>query len=533
MRGQDKQSNEQTPGVPSPKPRQGGGRAAGGPSAGLLALQRSAGNAAVSRAVAEERHRHDASCGHLPAGPASPSVQRSAVHQVLRSAGRPLDAPLRTEMEARLGADFGDVRLHTDAVAQRSAAEVGARAYTSGSHVVVGRDGADKHTLAHELTHVVQQRRGPVSGHDNGSGLKVSDPADRFEREAEANARRVMSGAAPARAGAEGAHGGRRAVDTGAPQVQRATETEEAAPAPAAAPGFRQTRETDAKDRDVTLRMLDRMSRIALQTIVDTNGDFLDRKRKNVARSAKKITPHLAVSLLPDGRLAIAGNTGDKKVTANDKQVVEAELRLYIDKSDEVQQAKAATRNRNVDPRANKDRLKFRAQVDGSYAGAHGGAAGLLAIDEALRKPVQWFADGVESAKGTSLHGEMTVLGKHVEHWLANPRKGEATVETVMMGGVKKACRGCQWAFDAVNEYIGRPNGYQVEAAGTHDQFFPGWVMPEWMKAHPEVKAAVERMAQAAGKRLEDGVLRGDMTELAQGVSHDPDESASEWEADD
>lgn len=224
MRGQDKQSNEQTPGVPSPKPRQNGG-----PAARLLALQRTAGNAAVSRAVAEERHRHDASCGHLPAGPASPSVQRSAVHQVLRTAGRPLDTPLRTEMEARLGADFGDVRLHTDAVAQRSAAEVGARAYTSGSHVVVGRDGADKHTLAHELTHVIQQRRGPVSGHDDGSGLKVSDPADRFEREAEANARRVMSGAAPVRAGAEGAHGVQRTVDTDAPQAQRTPGTGEKA----------------------------------------------------------------------------------------------------------------------------------------------------------------------------------------------------------------------------------------------------------------------------------------------------------------
>ncbi|MFD7698880.1 DUF4157 domain-containing protein [Streptomyces caelestis] len=500
----------------------------------MLALQRAAGNAAVSRAVAEERHQHDAGCGHLPAETASPSVQRSAVHQVLRTAGRPLDAPLRTEMEARLGADFGDVRLHTDAVAQRSAAEVGARAYTSGSHVVVGRDGADKHTLAHELTHVIQQRRGPVAGQDNGGGLKVSDPADRFEREAEANAHRVMSGAVPVRAGGAGPSGAgdvrgvQRAVDTGVPEVQRVLETEEAA-----APGFRRTRETGAGDRDVTLRMLDRMSRIALQTIVDTNGEFLDRKRKNVARSAKKITPHLAVSLLPDGHLAIAGNTGDKKVTANDKQVVEAELRRYVDRSDEVRQAKAEERKRDVGPRSNKDRLKLRAQIDGAYAGGHGGAVGLLAIDEALKQPIQWYAVGEESAKGTSLHGEMTVLGKHVEHWLANPREGGAAPEKVMMGGVKKACRGCQWAFEAVNEHIGRPRGYEVEAAGTHDQFFPGWVMPAWMRAHPEVVAAVERKAQAAGKRLEDGVLRGDMTELAEGVSHDPDESTSEWEADD
>ncbi|WP_398958055.1 DUF4157 domain-containing protein [Streptomyces sp. GC420] len=159
-------------------------------AAGILALQRAAGNAAVARAVGEERHEHNADCGH------GPSVQRSAVHAVLRSAGRPLDGPLRAEMESRLGADFGDVRLHTDAVAQRSASEVGARAYTSGSHVVVGEGGADKHTLAHELTHVIQQRQGPVAGTDNGAGLNVSDPGDRFEREAEANAHLVMAGPA-------------------------------------------------------------------------------------------------------------------------------------------------------------------------------------------------------------------------------------------------------------------------------------------------------------------------------------------------
>ncbi|MGP3998777.1 eCIS core domain-containing protein [Streptomyces sp. 8N706] len=108
-----------------------------------------------------------------------------------------MDAPVKEEMEARLGADFSDVRLHTDAAARRSAAELGARAYTSGNHVVIGADGGDKRTLAHELTHVIQQRTGPVTGTDNGSGLKVSDPEDRFERAAEANAIRAMSGPVP------------------------------------------------------------------------------------------------------------------------------------------------------------------------------------------------------------------------------------------------------------------------------------------------------------------------------------------------
>ncbi|MFI2351760.1 hypothetical protein ACH492_33090 [Streptomyces sp. NPDC019443] len=50
------------------------------------------------------------------------------------------------------------------------------------------------------MTHVIQQRQGPVAGADNGAGPRISDPSDRFEQEAEASARRVMSGAPVQRA---------------------------------------------------------------------------------------------------------------------------------------------------------------------------------------------------------------------------------------------------------------------------------------------------------------------------------------------
>ncbi|WP_399420498.1 DUF4157 domain-containing protein [Streptomyces sp. WAC05292] len=170
-----------------------------------------------------DQHVHGAGCGHQQeADGQAPAVQRSAVHDVLSGTGRPLDTGLREEMESRLGADFSDVRIHDDPAARASAAGIGARAYTSGSHVVLGDGGGDKHTLAHELTHVIQQRRGPVAGTDRGDGLSVSDPDDRFEREAEANATRVMSGpaASPSAAVQEPAEagGGHRA---GHPAVQR------------------------------------------------------------------------------------------------------------------------------------------------------------------------------------------------------------------------------------------------------------------------------------------------------------------------
>ncbi|THA30929.1 DUF4157 domain-containing protein [Streptomyces sp. A1547] len=186
-----------------PAPRHRPAAPASAADQGLLGLQNAAGNAAVVQMLrqaghpwTQERHEHSDSCGHRAEAAV---VQRSTAHDVLRGPGRPLDDTTRSEMESRLGADFSDVRLHTDSSAKRSAAELGARAYTSGSHVIIGEGGSDKHTLAHELTHVIQQRQGAVAGTDNGAGLRVSDPSDRFERAAEANARAVMSRPVPAR----------------------------------------------------------------------------------------------------------------------------------------------------------------------------------------------------------------------------------------------------------------------------------------------------------------------------------------------
>ena len=174
---------------------------------GLLGLQRAAGNAAVSELVEEGR---------------------SPVHDVISSGGgRPLDADVRTDMEARLGHDFSDVRVHDDASASASAKAVNAHAYTVGHNVVFQREQYDpsshsgRVTLAHELTHVVQQRSGPVDGTSAPGGIKLSDPSDRFEREAASNAERVMSAPAPVQtasvAGAPAA----------SPAVQRAEAEEE------------------------------------------------------------------------------------------------------------------------------------------------------------------------------------------------------------------------------------------------------------------------------------------------------------------
>jgi uncharacterized protein DUF4157 len=67
-------------------------------------------------------------------------------------------------MERRFGHDFSRVRVHVDPEANQSARDVKALAYTVGSKIVFGAGQFDpasrsgRRLLAHELTHVVQQR---------------------------------------------------------------------------------------------------------------------------------------------------------------------------------------------------------------------------------------------------------------------------------------------------------------------------------------------------------------------------------------
>ncbi len=96
-------------------------------------------------------------------GSAGLSSAPPSVHQVVRSPGQPLGAAERAFMEPRFGRDFSDVRVHTGSDAAESAAQIQARAYTTGNHVVFAGNQFDPATaegrklLAHELTHVAQQ----------------------------------------------------------------------------------------------------------------------------------------------------------------------------------------------------------------------------------------------------------------------------------------------------------------------------------------------------------------------------------------
>ncbi|MER5890805.1 hypothetical protein ABT160_43890, partial [Streptomyces sp. NPDC001941] len=84
---------------------------------------------------------------------------------------------------------------------------------------------------------------------------------------------------------------------------------------------FRQTRPTgtSARDRAVTLRMLDRVARLVKEVL-----------RKEDRDADARTTPHVAVALLPDGSLGIAGNTGAKAITSQEADLVRQELAWFV-----------------------------------------------------------------------------------------------------------------------------------------------------------------------------------------------------------
>jgi peptidoglycan hydrolase-like protein with peptidoglycan-binding domain len=114
----------------------------------------------------------------------APSLPEASLRDI--GAGQPLPPAALDFFEPRFGADFGDVRVHTDGRADRSARELGALAYTAGSHIVFaqgqfgpGTASGDR-LIAHELTHTIQQSKagGPrLVQRKIGDGHDLSAPS--------------------------------------------------------------------------------------------------------------------------------------------------------------------------------------------------------------------------------------------------------------------------------------------------------------------------------------------------------------------
>ncbi len=180
--------------------------------------------------------------------------------------GAPLQGKTKQTMEKKLGADLSSVRVHTGGDSAGAADKLNAQAFTVGSDVHFGAGKMDPHSkegtklLAHELTHVVQGQKGGVqkseeegkeeeAGADaegtDGEALKVSDPDEPAEKEADEVADKATAdldegaaggekegGEAEAEAGGEEkAAGSEASAEQEAPEAEA---TEEAAPAAAA-----------------------------------------------------------------------------------------------------------------------------------------------------------------------------------------------------------------------------------------------------------------------------------------------------------
>jgi hypothetical protein len=163
------------------------------------ALQRSIGNQAVLRqqalARAELGRAGVAATHELRARGGAQRQSGDDVPQVVRDTlatpGKPLGAETRAHFERRFEVDFGQVRVHDDAIADKSARSVNAVSYAVGEHIVF-RHGAfapdtaeGQGLVAHELAHVVQDQPGvhrQVAAPDSGvpavsakGSLKPSD----------------------------------------------------------------------------------------------------------------------------------------------------------------------------------------------------------------------------------------------------------------------------------------------------------------------------------------------------------------------
>jgi hypothetical protein len=133
-------------------------------------------------------------------------IDQEAESQIaaMQGQGQSLPAEQRAFFESRLGHDFGEVRVHTDAQAADMAQVLRARAFTVGQDIVFGAgqyapEGPEgQRLLAHELVHVVQQGAGlnqQPAGQRGDSGPQITAaPAGTIQRDEEKEKSKVPGG---------------------------------------------------------------------------------------------------------------------------------------------------------------------------------------------------------------------------------------------------------------------------------------------------------------------------------------------------
>ena len=120
--------------------------------------------------------------------PTPPRDAGTAFRDATRGGGSTV--PYRAAMEHAFGQDFSGVQAHLGQAEPMAA--IGAHAATHGETIAFAADNPDRETVAHELTHVAQQRQTPGSGATPSGVTSAGVPA---EREAETLAPRAAANA--------------------------------------------------------------------------------------------------------------------------------------------------------------------------------------------------------------------------------------------------------------------------------------------------------------------------------------------------
>ncbi|MBZ6257991.1 DUF4157 domain-containing protein [Streptomyces olivaceus] len=172
--------------------------------AAVLALQGSAGNSAVQRLVARDAHQHGPGCGHTVQRRVDPEAHQHGAgcghdgiddrspegqSQLLAAAKETPSSPLPGSFLSKATSFYQNPniaagRVHTDAVAQRATAAMGAEAMTVGMDVFLGPSAiGNEEILAHEASHLDKNSRGIQETGSNGGagGPAVTDPGQNSE----------------------------------------------------------------------------------------------------------------------------------------------------------------------------------------------------------------------------------------------------------------------------------------------------------------------------------------------------------------
>ena len=152
----------------------------------MLQLQRTVGNQAVQRML-----QRDSQAGFEAGGDFESRLKQSS------GGGSVLPQSTKSEFEASFGANFDNVRIHTNAASNQLNRSIQAKAFTHGNDIHFGAgeykpaSSQGKHLLAHELTHTIQQTGG-MQTKGVQTKLQVGAAQNRYEQEADRVAAQVM-----------------------------------------------------------------------------------------------------------------------------------------------------------------------------------------------------------------------------------------------------------------------------------------------------------------------------------------------------